>query len=283
MTQDFEKSVKSKLHNIALEKRIDSTLLWQNLILERFLIRVAKSPYAAHFVLKGGFLLAQYIPIERHTQDIDFLAHDLPNDLTKIEQILKEIAAFPLSDGFEFFDLKMLPLEHIHMKYMGARALFRVCFGRARFKLKIDLGFGDRVIPRLKTIGLTRSKNGALFESKVEISCYPIEFIFAEKLETLVYRGSANSRMKDFHDIFAILQSNELDRSKSLEITHSVFKHRHTGFNFPIRLPSDEIQRLQGFWDVYYRGLVDGVLVPDRIESVIEQVNEWYADAASSR
>lgn len=63
MTSDLEKSFKTKLRAIAKEKNRDPADLWQTLTLERFLVRLAKSEYRKHFILKGGVLLSKYIEI----------------------------------------------------------------------------------------------------------------------------------------------------------------------------------------------------------------------------
>ena len=73
MTSDLEKSFKAKLRTIAKEQNRDPADLWQNLTLERFLVRLANSRYHEHFVLKGGILLAKYIERGRETNDLDFL------------------------------------------------------------------------------------------------------------------------------------------------------------------------------------------------------------------
>jgi predicted nucleotidyltransferase component of viral defense system len=73
MTSDLEKSFKAKLRAIAKEKNRDLADLWQNLTLERFLVRLANSRHRKNFVLKGGILLSKYIEIGRETNDLDFL------------------------------------------------------------------------------------------------------------------------------------------------------------------------------------------------------------------
>lgn len=60
MNRSIEHSFKSRIRNIAREKRIDPAQLWQNLVLERFLVRLSKSKFAPHFILKGGVLLAHH-------------------------------------------------------------------------------------------------------------------------------------------------------------------------------------------------------------------------------
>ena len=79
MTTDLEKSLKARLRLIAQETRRDPADLWQNLIIERFLVRLTKSNYRERFVLKGAILLSKYIHLGRETKDLDFLAKGISN------------------------------------------------------------------------------------------------------------------------------------------------------------------------------------------------------------
>jgi hypothetical protein len=102
MTSDLEKSFKAKLRAIAKEKNRDPADLWQTLTLERFLVRLAKSEYREHFVLKGGILLSKYIEIGRETTDLDFLARKISNEVSRLKTIFEKIASIDLQDGFQF-------------------------------------------------------------------------------------------------------------------------------------------------------------------------------------
>ena len=96
MKTDLEKSLKSRIKNIAIEKNISPISLWQNLVLERFLIRIAKSKYADSFVLKGGMLLSKLIEIGRETKDLDFAVQGISNNLKEIEKVIKKLSLFLL-------------------------------------------------------------------------------------------------------------------------------------------------------------------------------------------
>jgi len=87
-----------------------------------------------------------------------------------------------------------------------------------------------------------------LYEGNIELQCYPIEFIFAEKLETVIYRGPSNTRMKDFHDLFVILGNVELDKLNLASVLDLVFEHRQTPKKFPIIFQDDEIDQMQALW-----------------------------------
>jgi predicted nucleotidyltransferase component of viral defense system len=276
MTSDLEKSFKAKLRAIAKEKNRDPADLWQTLTLERFLVRLAKSEYREHFVLKGGILLSKYIEIGRETTDLDFLARKISNEVSGLKTIFEKIASIDLQDGFQFREIKVSELTHPHMGYPGVEVALMAYFGKTRFKAAIDIGFGDIVDSIEYSIPLTTSSKGGLFERDVTLPCYPKEFIFAEKLETVIYRGSFNSRMKDFHDLYSMISSKPF-LGNIEEIIRMVFEHRETKLILPITHEEDEMNQLQSFWNEYLRNLRAENLapLPEKIADVISTVNNW--------
>ncbi|MBS0623023.1 MAG: nucleotidyl transferase AbiEii/AbiGii toxin family protein [Verrucomicrobia bacterium] len=278
MTSDAEKSFKAKLRAIAKEKNRDPADLWQSLTLERFLARLAKSEYANHFVLKGGILLSKYIEIGRETTDLDFLAQKISNEVGKLKVIFETIAVIDLQDGFSFREIKVNELAHPHMGYPGLEVSMMAYFGKTKFKVAIDIGFGDIVNPVKYAIPLTSSSKGDLFEHSVSLSCYPKEFILAEKLETIIYRGSFNSRMKDFHDLYSVITSPNFSSFHDLEaVILLVFEHRETKLALPIFFTEEELSRIQNFWNNYLRSLRPEHVsaLPRNIADVISKMNNW--------
>lgn len=168
MTADLEKSFKAKLRAIAKEKNRDPADLWQTLTLERFLVRLARSKYRDHFVLKGGILLSKYLEIGRETTDLDFLAKKISNQASSLQVVFEEIAEIDLNDGFIFKEVKAGELTHPHMGYPGVEISMVAYFGRTRFKVTIDIGFGDIVEAIAYKIRLTNYSKGNLFEDNVE-------------------------------------------------------------------------------------------------------------------
>ncbi len=278
MTSDAEKSFKAKLRAIAKEKNRDPADLWQGLTLERFLVRLAQSEYSKHFVLKGGILLSKYIEIGRETTDLDFLAKKISNEASKLKVIFEKIASIDLLDGFSFREIKVNELTHPHMGYPGVEVSLMAYFGKTRFKVTIDIGFGDIVDPVKYAIPLTSSSKGDLFEHSVSLSCYPKEFILAEKLETIIYRGSFNSRMKDFHDLYSMIISPNFSSFHDLEtIIRLVFEHRKTNLALPIHFTEEELSRMQIFWNEYLRSLrlEHASALSRNIADVISKINDW--------
>lgn len=171
-TADIEKSFKARLRNAAKEMNRRPDDLWQSLILERFLVRLARSRHCDNFVLKGGVLLAKYLFLGRETKDLDFLALNFSNNADSIRSAFAEIAALDMGDGFLFNEVDTSVLEHPHMAYAGIEVKMTTYYGRTRFRLAIDIGFGDTVHPKVKRIDLMRYSKGAFFEEHVSLLCY---------------------------------------------------------------------------------------------------------------
>jgi predicted nucleotidyltransferase component of viral defense system len=276
MKADIEKSLKSRIKNIAIEKNISPMVIWQNLVLERFLVRISNSKYADYFILKGGMLLSKLIEIGRETRDLDFAVNGISNSLNKIEKIIKEIISFPIEDGFVFENLNVREMPHPLMHYLGARVNMRALFGKIRFKVIIDLGFGDFINPDEYILPLTASKKSALFESSVKLNCYPIEFIFAEKLHSIIVRGQDNSRMKDFHDLLLLInQKGDEFHDKFMFIIKKVFEHRNSTLVLPLKFSENDLLELQKHWKRHLKGLLYNHEFPNEIRDVIFIISGW--------
>lgn len=279
MTQSLEQALKSKLRQIAKETQQDPLAVWQNLFLERFLVRLARSSYQHHFVLKGGMLLSKYIQLGRETQDLDFFVKNLTNELHDLEVIFKTIGQIDVGDGFEFKEITAKLLSHPHMSYLGAHIYMMAFFGKIRSKVTIDLGFGDKVIEIKQSLPLIRTLKGPLFEESISMNCYPKEFIFAEKLETVIYRGGANSRMKDFHDLYTMINGREQPHLQNLkEAITTVFTHRQTPMNLPIQFSEVDLQSLESYWSAYHKELNHSAFrepIPMTLKELVDALNIW--------
>ena len=73
---------------------------------------------------------------------------------------------------------------------------------RARIPMKLDFSTDDAITPGAVELGYPR----LLEDGEIPIMAYNIETLLAEKLETVISRGVANTRMRDFYDIFALLE-----------------------------------------------------------------------------
>ncbi|MGE3954896.1 MAG: nucleotidyl transferase AbiEii/AbiGii toxin family protein [Parachlamydiales bacterium] len=223
--------------------------------------------------------MASYEPINRRTQDLDFLVRGISNTSDVLYNVIHEIISIPMDDGFAFSQLEVAPLPHPHMKYTGIRARMSATFGKGQFRVSVDLGYGDIVDPELGLLPLTGGSKGALFESAIEINCYPREFIFAEKLEAVVRYGDDNSRMKDFHDLHVLIGSEHLSIKRLNLILHRVFAHRATPLKLPINLTEEGLVALERSWKAHLRGLPVTNSMPESLKEVVADINDWLGNA----
>ncbi len=270
---------------MAKERETSFSELWTNLILERFLTRVSRSPYRDKFVLKGGTLLAKYLPLGRETQDLDFFLQKLANSEQSLKKILQAICNIEVDDSFTFEIINIKLRTQVHLAYTGAEILLLAKFGATRTPMRMDLGFGDIVDPIDFSIELITTSKGPLFENQISLRCYPKEFIFAEKLETTVIRGKTNTRMKDFHDLHSLIFLGNLDKSLTGKAVQLVFHHRKTPLEkIPIAFDQATLETLGKSWNLYRRKLKTqkGALpLPEFMEDLIIALNQWLNEKVS--
>ena len=284
MKSAIEQSIKEKIKALAKERETTFAELWRNLILERFLTRLAKSSYKEKFILKGGTLLAKYIHLGRETQDLDFFIQKLSNTEQSLRTVLQAICDVDADDSFSFEVAKIKILDHSQLAYTGAEITLQALFGATKTIIRMDFGFGDRVEPIEHPIDLTSTSKGPLFESRISLHCYPKEFIFAEKLETIVFRGGGNTRMKDFHDLYSLVRLDVLDSSLAKKAVELVFHHRKTPLKkLPALFGKDAFEAMQKNWSAYRKKIKTkkGALkLPESIEDVVSAVNQWLDENA---
>jgi hypothetical protein len=193
--------------------------------IERFLYRLSVSPYGERFVLKGALLLRIWDPTPRATRDIDLLGQ-LDGDPEFLTGVFKEVCldnSYP--DGLEF-DPGTLTHEPVAQGagYPGSRFRIRARLGTARVNLQIDVGFGDAVSPEP-----TEFEYPVLLEMPAPtLKGYQMETLIAEKLDAFVRRGEANSRVKDFYDIWYLATTFAFAGPVMLESVTSTFSRRGT-------------------------------------------------------
>jgi hypothetical protein len=200
---------------------------------ERLLYRLSQSDAANRFLLKGASLFLIWNGCHyRPTRDIDLLGYGSPDpsDLTDFFRALcKEDRSH--EDGLVFLPDSVLA-ERIKegQEYEGVRICLRALLQNARIDLQIDIGFGDRVVP-----APIMADFPVLLDAPVpKIRVYPMETAFAEKLQTIVARGLANSRLKDYLDLW-MLSKSDIDKTSLTRAIRSTFNHR--GTDIPKELP----------------------------------------------
>lgn len=274
-----EQSLKDKIHTIAKENSVPFNVCWKELLLERFLARLSISTYTSKFIFKGGYLLSYFMEIGRETVDLDFLLTKMNAEKDSLRLIFEEIASIILVDGFLFSLHSIEFLNHPHMEYSGYRIILNASFFKMKDKIQIDVGMGDVVDPLSYEIHLTHCRGKPFFENTISLLVYPPEAIFAEKLETILFKGPSNSRMKDYHDILLLIRNrdNMLNFEKLKNTTLKTFANRRTVFQL-IKFDTSFMERL---WTSHLRTLGDHIEklnLPRKISDVVKEINQYVSE-----
>jgi len=225
-TRDLGASVRQRLLNQAKDQFRPFQEMMQYYAMERFLYRLARSPHADQFILKGALLLSAWrSPLSRSTMDIDLLGKT-SNKLDHIRSIFSKICMVDVEPDGISFDPASLETARIKedADYEGVRVHFNGILARARISMQIDIGFGDVVVPEITTI-----EYPTMLEFPVPVlRAYPKETVIAEKLEALTVLADLNSRMKDFFDLWALSRTYPFKSDTLIRAITATFHHRGT-------------------------------------------------------
>jgi hypothetical protein len=224
-------SVRARLLDRARAERSDFQILLTRYALERLLYRLSVSPYRDRFILKGALLFLTWVSDPfRPTRDLDLLGQG-DSGTEVIADTFRAICVEPVAADGVVFDataLQAMPIRE-QMVYGGIRVRTRATIDGARIPIQIDISFGDVVTPAPVEIDYPT----LLDNPAPHLRAYPVETVVAEKFEALTTLGVANSRLKDFYDLWLIAQTFELRQAALIEAVHRTFERRGT------RLPHD--------------------------------------------
>ena len=197
-------AVKAKIKNKAGGSSDKSQIMLRIYLMERLLERVSLSRYRDNFVLKGGLLVSSLVGVDmRSTMDIDTTVKSLPLNKSAIQKILEEIMAIGLEDGVLFHITKVQNIMEGH-EYEGVRFMIDCTMDKLKQTIKMDISTGDEITP-----GAIEYKLPLIIEDRsIDLWAYNLETLLAEKLETIMVRAEANTRMRDFYDIHVLLEQD---------------------------------------------------------------------------
>ena len=197
--------LKDKIKNLSGGNGSKAQLLLRNYMMERFLARISISKYKDNFILKGGMLVSAVVGVQaRATMDIDTTVKALPLNLADTKRIIEEIASIDIQDGITFEIKKTSEIMEEH-DYPGIRIVMDAYLQKLKQAIKIDVSTGDEITPE----AIRYSYKLMFDQGEISIWTYNLETLMAEKLETVIARGVANTRMRDFYDIHTIWAEKE--------------------------------------------------------------------------
>ena len=194
------RQLKALVRNMSKGDSAKAQIIIRNYVMERFLERLSLSQYRDNLILKGGTLVSAMVGLDnRSTMDVDATVRNLPLSVESARKIVREITSIPVEDGMTF-EIKNVAVIMDEADYSGVRVMLDTMLETMRTPLKIDFSTGDIITPREVAYSFQ-----LLFEDRtISILAYNLETVLAEKLETLLARGTANTRMRDFYDIHAL-------------------------------------------------------------------------------
>lgn len=200
------KQLKDKVRNISKSDPRVAQALLRNFIMERFLERVSVSKYKDRFILKGGMLVASIVGVDmRATMDIDATIRALPLNIIDTKQIIEEICSITIEDEVTFRIIKASEIMS-DFEYSGVRVHVEAKLDRLCQPIKIDISTNDVITP-----SAIKYQYPLMFEERaIELLTYNIETLLAEKIQAIFSRGVANTRMRDYYDVYMIVKNDQV-------------------------------------------------------------------------
>lgn len=227
-------AVKDKLRNISKEKNIDFNSVMRFYMYDRFVERLSKSKYKDNFILKGGFYLSKLFGLDnRSTMDIDTAIMKTKFTEENIIKMITEIINIDVDDNVKFGIEKTEPIRD-EDEYGGLRITINFTLENMRDSFHIDIATGDPIHP-----GPDDYKYESLIGNEVyKIWSYNLETVLAEKIETILSKLEASSRMKDYYDIYLIhkFKFNKINKTKFRGAVEKTFEKREFNADLIVNL-----------------------------------------------
>lgn len=247
------KQLKDKVRNISKGDNNIAKALIRNFIMERFLERISVSDYRSHFILKGGMLVASMIGIDlRATMDIDTTVKSLPVNIDDSQRIISEICDILLDDGIAFHITSVSDIM-TDFEYPSIRLILAAELERLRQVIKIDISTDDVITP-----SAVEYEYKLMFEDRtISLLTYNVETLLAEKIQTILARGIANTRLRDFYDVYEIIKvcAARVDKVILSQAFAATCKKRETVFSKQEMIETltmiEKDTRMAGMWGQY--------------------------------
>ena len=212
---------------MAKENNVAAQSVLQTYMLERLLERISISKYKDNFILKGGMLISAMLGIDsRTTMDMDTTIKGFPLTKDNITNIMDEICNIEIDDNVK---LKINKVELIREDddYSGYRITFEAKYNNEMpVIMKIDITTGDKITYK----EIEYSFILMLEDRKIQIWSYNVETIIAEKFEAIVKRGVLSTRIRDYYDVYMLIntQNKIIDKKNLKDAIILTAQHRGT-------------------------------------------------------
>jgi len=224
MSKNRAASIRARLKNRSDAAKQDFNLTLTHYGLELLLYRLSVSRHAPNFLLKGALLFKLWYDVpHRPTRDADLLGFG-PDDVESVAAVFRDVCVIDVDDGIEF-EAGSVKTAEIRKEagYGGVRVELRATLDGAQLSLQVDVGFGDVVTPAPDTVDYPVLLDDLPTPTLRAYSKYTV---VAEKFQALCALGMANSRMKDYFDLWMLLRNGELDDAELVRAIQATFSRR---------------------------------------------------------
>ncbi len=280
MSAETSIEIRRRLKGRAAELGLDFQQAVLYYAMERFLFRLSQTQWSDRLVVKGAVMLRVWdAVVARPTRDIDFLGR-VENTPEAIRGLVAECLSIPLDDGLVFEpEIHVEPIA-VEDRYPGVRAKVAGHLGGARFVLRLDIGIDDAVVPDPGWVDYPV----LLGDEAPRILAYQPATAIAEKFQAMIEIGLANSRMKDYHDIWMLSRTLEFDGQDLADAIRATFQRRDTAL--PSETPAElkpeytlqpETSRM---WDTYRKRFsVSASDLPEDLQDVADAIAAFVMPA----
>jgi predicted nucleotidyltransferase component of viral defense system len=230
---------------------MSAQVVLQNFMFERFLERLSKSEFSEKFILKGGMLIAALVDISnRSTMDMDVTIKNYPMNAEELTRAIRDICNISIQDDV-FFTFTGIGAIRDDDAYGGYRVSLRAEYDTIITPMQIDITTGDAITPTEILYSFKMIFN----EGTIGVWTYPIETVIAEKVETILRRGTFNTRPRDFYDVYILTKTQNFEPSIFAAALRATAARRETTHIFTTinkrvqEIKNDEI--LKSRWITY--------------------------------
>lgn len=276
-------SLKQRLMNRCRERGENFNSLLTRYAIERFLYRLTQTPHASRFTLKGAVLFAIWMgKPHRPTVDVDLLGAGDPS-MDDLRRAFQEVCGADVEPDGMRYDPASIRVQEIREDnvYQGMRIKLIGYLGSARVPVQVDVGLGDVITP-----GPAEATLGPILDlPPPRMAAYPPETVIAEKLEAMVVLGAANSRMKDFSDVYVLGRTMSFHGDTLVAAVRATFRRRRTPIPMEVPLAlshefvSDAAKRAQ--WSAFAKR-IDADRRPLNFAEVVEFIAKFAVPVLAS-
>lgn len=186
------------------------------------------------------------------------------------------MASLPADDGV-VFDIAEATAEVIRedADYEGIRIRMPANLATAKLRFAVDVSAGDPIDPPPQDVAMPC----LLGDEVIVILGYPLVMVLAEKLITALQRGRANTRWRDFADVWTLSRHHDVIGDDLRAALSAVAEHRRVEL-VPLITALDGYAAVgQERWAAWWANQLLDTPIPDDFGAVLAAV-EGFADQA---